>query len=81
MWGKVKKTIKSKFGHESFLENDFEATLRSKMNALSIWKGHFSVFSKVLSGEVETVFWESEAKWDKLFKSRLVMGSFLYNGF
>ena len=78
---KWRKLLNQNLVIESFLENDSEATLRSKMNARSVWKEHFSVFSKVLSGEVETVFWESEAKWDKLFKSRLVIGSFLYNGF
>ena len=46
----------------SFLENGFEATLSSKMNVSSVWKGHCSVFWKLLSDEVETVFWESEAK-------------------
>ena len=29
---------------ESFLENSFQRTLRSKMNVLGIWKGKFSVF-------------------------------------
>ena len=53
-----------------FLENGFEATLRSKTNILSVWKGHASVFCKFLIDEVETVFWEKEAKWGKLFKSR-----------
>ena len=46
----------------SFLENGFEATLSSKANVLSVLKGHVSVFCKFLSGEVETVFWESETK-------------------
>ena len=54
----------------SFLENGFEATLSSKTNVLSVWKVHFSVFSKFLSDEVETIFWESEAKHSKLFKSK-----------
>ena len=53
----------------SFVEKGFEATLSSKINALSIWKGHFSVFRKFLSDEVESLFWE------------LVIGSFLENGF
>ena len=54
----------------SFLKNRFEATLSSKTNVLSIWKGHVSVFCKFLIDEVETVFWEKETKWGKLFKSR-----------
>ena len=54
----------------SFLENSFEATLSSKTNFVSVWKEHFSVFCKFLSDEVETVFWESETKHSKLFKSK-----------
>ena len=41
----------------SFFEKYFEATLSSKENVLSVWKGHFSVFCKYLS-EVEIVFRE-----------------------
>ena len=36
--------------------------------ARCVWKEHFSVFCKFLSDDVETVFWESEAKRSKLFK-------------
>ena len=54
------------------LENGFEATLRSKMNVLNIWKWHFSVFWKILSDEVKTVFWKSEAKYLKLQKSKFI---------
>ena len=54
----------------SFLENGCEATLSSKMNVLSVWKGHFSVFCRFLSDEVEAVFWDSERKRSKLFKSK-----------
>ena len=54
----------------SFLENRFAATFRSKTNVLSVWKGNFSVFYKFLSNEVETIFWESEAKHSKLFESK-----------
>ena len=55
---------------ESFLENGFEAPLRSKTNVMSIWKGYISFFRKFLSGEVETIFRESETKRSKLFKSK-----------
>ena len=51
----------------SFLENTFVATLSSKTNVLSFWKEHFSVFSKFLIDEVETISWKSEAKRSKLF--------------
>ena len=54
----------------TFLENGFGATLSSKANLLSVWKKHFSVFCKFLSDEVETIFWESEAKHSKLLKSK-----------
>ena len=53
----------------SLLENGFEATLSSKRNVLSVWKGYFSVFCKFFSDKVEIIFWESEAKHSKLFKS------------
>ena len=55
---------------ESFLENGFEAPLRSKTNVMSIWKGYISFFRKFLSGEVETIFRENKAKGSKLFKSK-----------
>ena len=54
----------------NFLENSFEATFSWKTNFLSVWKGHFSVFCNFLSDEVQTVFWESETKQSKLFKSK-----------
>ena len=54
----------------SFLENGFEANLSSKTNVLSVSKEHLSIFSKFLSDEAETVFWESEAKRLKLFQSK-----------
>ena len=54
----------------SFFENCFERTFSWKTNVVSVWKGHLSVFRKFLSGEVETIFWESEAKRSKSFKSK-----------
>ena len=65
----------------SFLENGFEATLSSKTKVLSVWKDHVSFFCDFFSDEVETVLWESETKWDKLFNQDLVTGNFLENGF
>ena len=52
----------------SFLENCFETNLSPITNVLSVWKGHFSVFFKFLSDEVETISWESEAKRSNLSK-------------
>ena len=34
-----------------------------------------------MSDEVESIFWERKAKRLKLFKSKMVLGSFLENGF
>ena len=54
----------------SFLENGFEDILSSKLNVLSIWIEHVSVFWKFLSDEIESIFWESEGKCSKLLKSQ-----------
>ena len=67
---KRSKVFKSKFGHRKLLRKYFQGTLSSKTNVLSISKGHFLVFCRFLSDEVETIFCESEAKRLKVFKSR-----------
>ena len=71
LFGKVRKSVQNYLNQNlvigSFLENGFKATLSSKTNVLSVSKGHFSVFCKVLSDEVETVFWENETMLRKLF--------------
>ena len=54
----------------SFLENCSEATLSSKANVVSVSKKDFSVFCKFSRDEVETVFWESEAKRSRIIKSK-----------
>ena len=41
----------------------------------------FQLFASFLSDKVETIFWESEAKRSNLFKSKLITGNFLENGF
>ena len=66
---------------ESFLENSFQATFSLKANVLSVWKGHFSVVYKLLSDEVETIFWEKEAKRSKLIKSKSRHRKFLKKWF
>ena len=72
--GKVRQSIQNYLNQNlvigSFLENGFEATLSSKTNVVSVWKVHFAVFCKFLSDEFGTIFWESEAKRTKLFKSK-----------
>ena len=72
--GKVKESIQSYFNQNlvirSYLENGFEATVSSKRNIVSLWKGHFTVSCKFLRDEVEITFSESEAKRPNLFKSK-----------
>ena len=52
-----------------------------KRNVLRVWKGHFPVFCKFLSDEVETVFWENNQLNQDQLNSKLVIASFLENGF
>ena len=72
--GKVTQSVQDyliqTFVIESFLENSFVATLSSKTNVLSIWKGYFSDFCKFLSDKFETIFWKSEGKRSNIFKSK-----------
>ena len=79
--GKVRQSIQNYWNQNliigSFLENGFEATLSSKTNVLSVWKGNFSIFCKFLSDEINTIFWESEAKCSRLFKSKFGHRKFL----
>ena len=55
----------------SLLETGFGAILRSKMNVLSLWKWHFSVFYKFVRDEIESAFWENEVNRSKLFKAKV----------
>ena len=66
----VQKCLNRNLIRGSFLENMLKATLTSKANVLSVWKGHFLFFYKFLSDEVETVFSEKEAKHLIIFKSK-----------
>ena len=72
--GKVRQSVQKYLNRssvlESILEYGFEVTTSSEANVLSVWKGYFSVFCKLLCDEVETVSWESEVKRSKLFKSK-----------
>ena len=73
-YGKVRQSAQNYLNQNlvigSFLENGFEATLSSKINVVTVWKEHFSVFCKFLSDEVETIFCGSDTKRSKLFKSK-----------
>ena len=84
-FGKVRQSVQIYLNQNlvigSFLENGFEATLRSKMNVLSVWKKHFSVFCEFLNDEVETAFQKSEAECSNLFKSNFGNENFLRKWF
>ena len=70
--GKERQSVQNYLNQDliigSFLKNGIEATWSSITNVLIVWKGHFSVFCKFLSGEGETVFWESETILQKIFR-------------
>ena len=71
--GKVRQSVQNYLNQNLvvriFVQNSFGATLGSKTNLLSISKEYFSVFCKFMSDHIETIFWESETKLSKLFKS------------
>ena len=85
LFGKVRQSIQSHLNQSlvigMFLENGFEAILSSKTSVVIVWKEHFSVFCKLFSDKVETIFWESEAKHSRLLKLKCGCRSFLENGF
>ena len=66
----VQNYLNSKLVIGCILENGSEAILSSKPTVLSVWKGDFSVSCKFLSDEVETIFRETEARNQKLLKSK-----------
>ena len=72
--GKVRQSIQNYLNQNLvigiFLENGFGASLSSKTSVVSVWKRHFTIFLKCLSDQVETIFWQSEAKCSNLFKSK-----------
>ena len=53
----------------NFIENEIQSML---MKVLSVWIWNFSLFCKLLSNEVETVFWKTKAKPSILFKYKVV---------
>ena len=72
--GKIRQSISNCLNQRlikgRFLDSGFEATLSSKRNVVSVWKGQFPDISKVLSDEVATICWEGELKRSKLLKSK-----------
>ena len=83
--GKVRQSVQTYLNQNlvigSFLESGFGTTFSSKTNVLTVWKCHSIVFWKFLGDQVETVFRESEAKYSNLFKLKLVIRTFVENGF
>ena len=68
--GKVRQSVQQFLNQNlnggDFLENIFKATLSSKMNILSVWKGHFSDFLDIF----EWWSWNRFlGKWGKAFRS------------
>ena len=72
--GKVRQSAKNFLNPNlvigNLLENCFEDTLNSKTNVLSVSKWRSLVFYIFLVDKVKTASWESEAKCQKLFKSK-----------
>ena len=83
--GKVRQSVQYYLNQDlligKFLEKFFEATVTSKTNVVSVWKGTFSVFCRFLSEEVETIFWENEAKRSRLIKSKFGHGKLVRKWF
>ena len=83
--GKVRQSIQNYLNQNLvigiFLENGFGASLSSKTSVVSVWKRHFTIFLKCLSDQVETIFWQSEAKCSNLFKSNFGHGKLLRKWF
>ena len=65
----VQNYLNQNMGIRTFLENGFRATLSSNSNVGGVWKKIFAVFCKFLSDKAQTLFWQTEAKSSRLFKS------------
>ena len=83
--GKVKESIQRYFNQSivirSYLENDFEATLSSKMNIVNVWEGHFTAFCKFLRDQVDILSRKLKQSVQSYLNQNLVIESFLENGF
>ena len=66
---KPSKQFKSKFGHRNLLRKWFWSYLEPKNECCERLNRTVLSLCKFLSDEVETVSWESETKYWKLFKS------------
>ena len=62
--------FKFKVSNASILENCFEVALRLETNVLSVWKWHFSLFTKFWIDKVEVVFCKSQTKSSKLLQAK-----------
>ena len=73
--------LNSKLVIRSFLENGFEATLGSKTNVLSIWKGEFLVFYNFWVTKLKPCFGKVRQIIKNSLNQNLVIGNFLKNDF
>ena len=78
---KCSKLFKSKFGHRKFYRKLVRSDLDIKIESPEHMKMSIFSFVQFLSDKNKTIFWESEAKHQKLFKQNLVMGTFLQDAF
>ena len=66
----IKNCLNQNLVTGTFLEIGFEDSLSSRPNVVDIWIQIFLVFCKFLIDELDTIFWESEERHQKLLKSK-----------
>ena len=84
--GKVRQSIQNylnqNFVIRNFLENGFGANLSSKMNVLSVWKRHFSVFfARFWVTKLKPFSGKAKQSVQNYFNQNFVIGTFRQNGF
>ena len=84
--GKVRQSIQNylnqNFVLRNFLENGFGANLSSKMNVLSVWKSHFSVFfARFWVTKLKPFSGKAKQSVQNYFNQNFVIGTFRENGF
>ena len=75
------RPFKFKVGHRKLFRKWFWSDLRIKNEYSEHFEREIFSFLQFLSDEVETIFWKSEAKHKKLFKSKFGHRSFLRKWF
>ena len=84
--GKVRQSIQNylnqNFVIRNFLENGFGANLSSKMNVLSVWKRHFSVFfARFWVTKLKPFSGKAKQSVQNYFNQNFVIGTFRENVF